>query len=222
MSTHHQDEVSYTTWIATKATKLLRATLDCGCPTSAGQATAGHIWCNRIACLTHADDEHDCSAFGGLIEEGPRESTPISAELPPGVISNSEFLRLLSAANAARDELEQPVHPASPYLTREDITGQPDRVGDALRAEVLRQGLTECEVDGRPWEYRDGAWRQVEALRPADVPPVVVWDRRRSLECAEVGLEHGDCRGDAAHLLSACLCDCHLPKSPWWKRLLPW
>jgi hypothetical protein len=62
-------------------------------------------------------------------------------------------------ARMAFAEPEQPVHPASPYLTREDITGRPDTVAEAFRAEVRRQGLTECVIDGVP--------EHVEPLRPA-------------------------------------------------------
>lgn len=72
------------------------------------------------------------------------------------------------------------------------------------------------------------AERDAFAARLADAmtamvpqPEIVVLDRRRSLECTEAGLEHGDCSGDAADRLSACLCDCHILKRPWWKRLLP-
>lgn len=48
------------------------------------------------------------------------------------------------------------VHPASPYLIREDITGRRDRINDAFRAEVRRQGLDEETI-------------RIEAVRTAEV-----------------------------------------------------
>lgn len=99
-----------------------------------------------------------------------------------------------------------PVHPASPYLTREDITGQPDRVGDALRAEVLRQGLTECEVDGQPWAYRDGQWAS-SRMEVRHEGPWTVIDETHVWLPAPGPLLISDTEPSA--------------RLPWWKRLLP-
>jgi hypothetical protein len=57
----------------------------------------------------------------------------------------------------------------------------PDPVGDVLRAEVLRQGLTECELDGVRWVHVDGAWR-VEALRSGAEPTYTVIDETHTFE----------------------------------------
>ncbi|WP_433078926.1 hypothetical protein ACQP1P_38725 [Dactylosporangium sp. CA-052675] len=62
---------------------------------------------------------------------------------------------------------------ASPYLTRQDVTGQPDRIAEAYRAEVVRQGLdvddiTDVFVPLRVALRPDA--EQVEALRPACKP----------------------------------------------------
>lgn len=49
---------------------------------------------------------------------------------------------------------------------REPEVGAPaDPVADAMRAEVLRQGLTECEIDGFRQEYRDGGWTVIDETR---------------------------------------------------------
>jgi hypothetical protein len=75
-------------------------------------------------------------------------------------------------------------HPASPYLTREDITGRRDRINDALRAEVRRQGLDEetIRIEAiRPVRLADppvpwlplpdeGPWRSFEQQAPASAP----------------------------------------------------
>lgn len=129
------------------------------------------------------------------------------------------------------------VPPASPWLTREDLCGRPDRVGDLFRAEVLRQGLASCEIDGVPWEYRNGAWKQVEALRLDGVPPpawgpvtdiadagpplTVTMRQARSDPSREIrALVEGEevFRGTAEPWPD----DVARPaRRPWWKRLLP-
>lgn len=145
------DVQDYHRYVRTKKEKLSRPALDCGCRTYAGQSTAGHIWCNRVACMDHADDPHDCTAYGGLGEEKPRESASTAADEPPlspSVMSESEFVNILTVT----PQRTWPVHPASPFLTREELCG-PDPAVEAFREEVRRQGLDESTI-------------QVEALRP--------------------------------------------------------
>lgn len=75
------------------------------------------------------------------------ERVPVPASAPATV------------AEAVIRRMSRP-HAASPWLTREDITGQRDRINDALRAEVRRQGLDEETI-------------RIEAIRPvrlADPP----------------------------------------------------
>lgn len=96
---------------------------------------------------------------------------------------------------------------ASPWLTREDVTGRPDRVNVAFRAEVRRQGLDEETI-------------RIEAIRPARRASVTVATpeeaathtrmmETRSLECSRRNPMCSGCDGAAAWGWSPCLHECH-------------
>jgi hypothetical protein len=98
------EDSSYQAYTARKASRLSRPKLDCGCPK--GGPVYGHLWCDRLACSDHADDVHDCSAFGGAKDGIGKAPEPVV--LPPGVLTDEEFLEALDGApgvDAFLDEL---------------------------------------------------------------------------------------------------------------------
>jgi hypothetical protein len=79
-----------------------------------------------------------------------------------------------------------------------------DRVADAMRSEVLRQGLTSCEIDGVRQEYRDGQWLAAGGVVRSPWRPFGV-----SRECAmSSGSRCGACDGHALDN-GSCMHNCH-------------
>lgn len=159
------DDKSYQAYTARKASRLSRPRLDCGCPKDG--PIYGHLWCDRLACRDHADDVHDCSAFGGAKSGTEKVSEPLEAAAPePGVDAGTSLW--VSFADVAAGPSAGATAALDVRRRVQDGTAPaPDRVGDAFRAEVFRQGLTGCEIDGQPWAYRDGRW-----MPAADAPLV--------------------------------------------------
>jgi hypothetical protein len=176
------DDSSYQAYTARKASKLSRPKLDCGCPKD-GPVYA-HLWCDRLACRDHADDVHDCSAFGGAKSGTEEKPEPVEAA-PPVLWVQSDTSPWVSFADVAAG-------PSTGGIAAVDVRRRvqdgavpgPDRLADAFRAEVLRQGLSDCEIDGQPWAYRDGRWMPAADAPLLDVvsDPDPVTPRRRVAE----------------------------------------
>lgn len=175
-------------WVGRKKAALRRLTLDCGCPNT-GEVSF-HLWCDRLACALHADDLHDCSAFAGAKDgsEEVSELAEVAVEVPLLPLEQvfeirrrtpeerQEYLAAARARHVAQGAPE-PWLEIFDALAAVDPPPAPDRVADAFRDEVLRQGLTECEIDGIREVYRDGDWTIIDEThvwrrRMAEVDPV--------------------------------------------------
>lgn len=140
-------ETDYLEWTARKRTGLRRRFLDCG-HENPGEVFY-HAWCDRLSCSEAcANGVHDCSKFAGA-KSGTEEEEPV---LPPGVMTEAQFLDYLADV-VATGEPSQGSSLVSFSRPARDGSAPTDRVADAMRSEVLRQGLTECEIDGQRWVY---------------------------------------------------------------------
>jgi hypothetical protein len=74
----------------------------------------------------------------------------------------------------------------------------PDPVGDVLRAEVLRQGLTECEIDGVRWVHVLGEWMTAPA---SGGPPGSWFDETHVFRRAYLNQRIAEVMGAQAELL---------------------
>lgn len=165
-----EDEKAYHLWIGRKVSTLRRARLDCGHPKV--DAVYFHIGCDRLSCSEDcAGAEHDCAVYGGVeeqksgTEKGP-ETVEAAAPVPLVQCDTSPWVSFADVAAGPSDGGD----PATVDLRRRVQDGTapaPDRVTEAFRAEVLRQGFTEYEENARCWRYEGGEW--VEALRPEPI-----------------------------------------------------
>lgn len=184
----HGDRATYdqhVEWTARKATSLSRHILDCGHP-NPGEVFY-HAWCDRLSCSEAcANAKHECGEYAGVRSSIEEESEPVNAvvaqlevlgdyleALPQGDTSQVPFDTLCLTTDrgyASRLWAEDWNSPEDAAYDEPNGIAPTDPVADAMRAEVLRQGLTECEIDGVPWVYRDGQWR---VARPLDVAEVL-------------------------------------------------
>lgn len=178
-------ETDYLEWTARKRTGLRRKALDCGHP-NPGEVFY-HAWCDRLSCSEAcANGVHECGEYAGVNSSSEEESEPVEAAGFLAAALAETLVTLAPAVERALDELVN-AHDTSQvpfdtlrlttdrgYVSRlwaedwdspEDAThdepngsAPTDPVADAMRSEVLRQGLTECEIDGVRQEYRDGDW----------------------------------------------------------------
>ncbi|GAA3455913.1 hypothetical protein GCM10018962_77470 [Dactylosporangium matsuzakiense] len=95
-----------------------------------------------------------------LSTAAPGDVDPVRAvleQLPPALLAaaihRADLVAVIAEDIQQQRAAAQDRHPAGR-----------DRVADAFRAEVLRQGLTECEIDGIRWEYRLGSWRRARVF----------------------------------------------------------
>lgn len=147
-----EDEKAYHLWIGRKVSTLRRARLDCGHPKV--DAVYFHIGCDRLSCSEDcAGADHDCAAYGGAKDKSGTEKRPetVQADAPVPMVQCDttpwvSFADVAAGPSAGGD-------PATVDLRRRvqdgtaPIPGR-DRVHDACRAEVIRQGLSEYWLDG--------------------------------------------------------------------------
>jgi len=185
-ATHDQ----HVDWTARKRTALRRPTLDCG-HANRGEVLY-HAWCDRLSCSDEcANGPHDCSAFAGVKSGSEERPEPVEpGRRAPGCVCpedmpENQYMPGCPSCEAFVSAMFAPLHAemlhhgsaptcrgcGTPYRMQigRDLCSacllQPpahDRVADAMRAEVLRQGLTECEIDGVRQQYRDGEWTVID------------------------------------------------------------
>jgi len=163
-----------------------------------------HLWCDRLACEAHAEAPHDCGRFKGTssIEE---EAAEPEAErlLPLSEVTSAPFALRRRTPEARRAYLAEQrarhVEHGAPGAWLEvfdALAEETDRVAEAFRSEVRRQGLAPCEIqiDGQTeWLPGGGVRGRVEpdgplhpgpgrfrplgevSIRPTTAGPVAYW-----------------------------------------------
>lgn len=241
-------ETDYLEWTARKRTGLRRKALDCGHP-NPGEVFY-HAWCDRLTCSEEcANGVHECGDYAGVKSGSEEESEPVDAvaaqlealgdyleALPPSDTSPwvSFDSALLTTLPPERTHIAitTAYDPDGSTPIWEGFGEVRDRVGDAMRAEVLRQGLTECEIDGVRQEYRDGGWDVVDRLRSAEAEGIELGPIGRQLLAQADRLEPTGYRACMERLappvdaalqpdMSECRNDSDIPTRPWWRRLFP-
>lgn len=215
-------ETDYLEWTARKRTGLRRFTLDCGHP-NAGEVFY-HAWCDRLSCSEAcANGVHECGEYAGVKSGSEEESEPVEPRRrAPGCacpedMAENEYMPGCPPCDAfgaaIRGIATLPVERTHIAITTEyDLDGSAtrDRVGDAMRAEVLRQGLTECEIDDVRWNYWDGQWMPAADVRVMTPEEAAGWraHERLSLECSRHRPMCSGCDGEAIDH-GRCIHGCH-------------
>jgi hypothetical protein len=176
---------AYVTWTGRKRSALRRPILDCGHRNRPDTEVFFHIWCDRLSCSPAcAEAVHDCSAFAGVrsgIEDG---RDVVDADVPDAFYDALDAaLEEIGegpgrhvAALAAQDEVlrqmaeDMPIPLTTLPAERTHIAvttafDPEDRIAEAFRSEVRRQGLAPCEIqiDGRT-EWLPAEVRRVDHL----------------------------------------------------------
>lgn len=116
--------------------------------------------------------------------------------------------------------------PASTESSTPPVADRTDPVADAFREEVLRQGLSECEIDGMREIYEDGRWRPAPTTRAftmdnrsATFTPGAPDEGPHRHECEHPGCGWSRTAWYQPHL--ADLVEAHdlEAHTPWWRRI---